>query len=327
MINTELSKLTRPRKDLFIILILSALVIVLTFVFHPFERVLRELLNKEGACGFVCLVVFWLFALGIFYLRRYREFRSGKEEKTIAESMVKKGLDFIANMGHELRTPLNSILGFSEVLLDEYHGKINEKQKEYLTNIYTSGKHLLRIVNSILDLAKIDSGNMELEFEKFALKDALSDCLTLLKERAFKHNIKLSLEFFSEADIEIEADKQKFKRIILDLLANAIKFTPAGGSVRITAKINKEQTETEVNVEDTGIGIKPADMSRLFKEITQVEDVYTKKYEGIGMGLAIVKKLVELQGGRIWVESEFGKGTKVTFTIPLKPAKIVKEEK
>lgn len=309
-------KLTQPRKDLIIILALSVVLVGLVFIFHPLDKIVKALGQSDEL---IWLAVFWLFAFPAFYF--FRELKRSRQEKMVMESIVKAKSDFLANMGHELRAPFNSILGFSEMLLNEYQGKINEKQKEYLNNIYTSGKHLLQLINKLLDLVELESGEMEMEWGKFSLKDALDDCLSLLKEMAFKHNIKLSLEILPEAQIEIEADQLKFKRLVLDLLANAIKFTPSGGSACIRAKTNKEQEELEVSVQDTGIGIKLEDMSKLFKGFPQLKNPSTKTHEGVGMGLVIAKRLVELWGGRIWLESEFGKGTKVSFTVPLKPIK------
>ena len=246
--------------------------------------------------------------------------------------------DFLASMSHELRTPLNSILGFSEILQDELFGTLNEKQKECATDIYSSGRHLLSLINDILDLAKVESGKMDLELSSFLLKDVLSSSMSMFKEKAMKHNIKLGLETGPEADIEIEADERKLKQIMFNLLSNAVKFTPDGGSVHVAARrvvrdlglgiggenLNpKPQTPTpdrdfvEISVTDTGIGIKTEDMPKLFKEFTQLESVYTRQYTGTGLGLALTKKLVELHRGNIRVESEFGKGSTFTFVIPV----------
>jgi len=263
--------------------------------------------------------------------------------------------DFLANMSHELRTPLNSIIGFSEVLHDELYGSLNEKQRIYAENIYVSGKHLLDLINDILDLSKIESGKMELELNTFLLRNVLNMSMTLLKEKAMKHWITLAVDVDTEADIKIEADERKLKQIMFNLLSNAVKFTPDGGSVRVSARRCKMQDTgykiedtplspplargkvkgglhrescighpdgnfIEITVEDTGIGIKPEDMPRLFKEFSQLESPYEKKYEGTGLGLALTKRLVELHGGTIWAESEWGKGSKFKVVIPVKQA-------
>lgn len=234
--------------------------------------------------------------------------------------------DFLANMSHELRTPLNSIIGFSEILQDELYGKLNEKQKEYIKDIVGSGGHLLNLINDILDLSKVESGKMELELSTFRLQDVLEMSKVMFKEKAIKHNIKLSLEIEPDSDIEIEADERKLKQIMFNLLSNAVKFTPDGGSVHITARTvtppnlpldkGRQGGVIEITVEDTGIGIKPEDMNKLFKEFSQLETPYEKRYEGTGLGLALTKKFVELHGGKIWAESEYGKGSRFSFVIP-----------
>jgi len=254
--------------------------------------------------------------------------------------------DFLANMSHELRTPLNSILGFSELLHDELFGKLNEKQKEYISDLYNSGKHLLSLINDILDLSKVESGKMELELSSFSLKDLLNAALIMFKEKAMRHGIKLGIEIEPGAEVEIQADERKLKQIMFNLLSNAVKFTPDGGSVHVAARrvvrdwglgvskagirdqglgiglIPNNQSPTpdrdfvEISVTDTGIGIREEDILKLFKEFIQIESAYSRNYEGTGLGLVLTKKLVELHGGKIWVESEPGKGSKFLFFIP-----------
>lgn len=246
-----------------------------------------------------------------------------------AEAANRAKSDFLANMSHELRTPLNAIIGFSEILLDELFGKLNERQKEYINDIYQSGKHLLSLINDILDLSKVESGKAELELGTVSLSSLLKGSLTMVKERALKHNIRLSCDVAPEADIEVMVDERKMKQIIFNLLSNAVKFTPEGGAVNLTARMIKaheagldalqpDENCIVITVEDTGIGIKPEDMEKLFKPFSQLESPYSKKYEGTGLGLALTKNLVELHKGRIWVESEFGKGSRFSFVIPVK---------
>ncbi|MBI5142474.1 MAG: GAF domain-containing protein [Nitrospirae bacterium] len=232
-----------------------------------------------------------------------------------AEEANRAKSDFLANMSHELRTPLNSIIGFSELLQDRLFGELNERQAEYLKDIYDSGKHLLSLINDILDLSKVESGKMELEPGMLPLEDVLHAALTMLKEKAIRHRIGLTLEIAPETGGIIEADERKLKQILFNLLSNAVKFTPDGGSVAVRARTVAGDF-IEIAVTDTGIGIKREDMGRLFKEFSQLESAYTRRYEGTGLGLALTKKLVELHGGRIWVESEFGKGSRFAFTIP-----------
>jgi len=226
--------------------------------------------------------------------------------------------DFLANMSHELRTPLNAVIGFSEVLQDQMFGEINEKQQEYVSNILTSGRHLLSLINDILDLSKVESGKMELELGHFSLRESLEASVVMLRERAVKGGIELHLDVAPEADVKIEADQRKLKQILFNLLSNAVKFTTTSGVVRVSAV--KDGNFIMVSVQDTGIGIKEEDIPKLFHPFTQLESVYTKGFEGTGLGLALTRQLVELHFGRIWVESEFGKGSRFSFSIPVQQA-------
>lgn len=240
--------------------------------------------------------------------------------KAQAEAANRAKSDFLANMSHELRTPLNSILGFSELLMSGITGDLTPEQKEQVGYISSSGKHLLNLIDDILDLSKVEAGKQELELSAVSIKDVLSSSIIMLREKAMKHNIKLSLEIGPDADIEIEADERKLKQIVFNLLSNAVKFTPDGGSVFVRAK--RDGDFMKFSVLDTGIGIKQEEMAILFQPFHQLESAYTKKYEGTGLGLALTKRLVELHGGRIWAESEFGKGSVFTFVIPIKQEEI-----
>ena len=235
--------------------------------------------------------------------------RSVAEKSNLAKS------DFLANMSHELRTPLNSVIGFSEVLQDQIFGQINEKQQEYVKNILTSGRHLLSLINDILDLSKVESGKMELELCSFSLRETVDASLMMLMEKALKGEITLRMDLAAEADILIVADQRKLKQILFNLLSNAVKFTPAGGTVDVNAVRNGDFIE--ITVADSGIGIRDEDLPKLFHPFTQLESVYTKEYEGTGLGLVLNRDLVELHGGRVWVESWFGAGSRFSFSIPL----------
>jgi GAF domain-containing protein/anti-sigma regulatory factor (Ser/Thr protein kinase) len=221
--------------------------------------------------------------------------------------------EFLANMSHELRTPLNAIIGFSEVLIERMFGELNEKQDDYLKDIYSSGKHLLALINDILDLSKIEAGRMELELETFDVADALANSLTLIRERAQQHGIALELDTPTELG-EMCADQRKLKQIMLNLLSNAVKFTPDGGRIDVGATFVDDVLE--VSVADTGIGIAATDQETVFQEFRQVGGNYTNKQEGTGLGLALTKRFVELHGGTIGLASEPGQGSTFTFTLP-----------
>jgi signal transduction histidine kinase len=222
--------------------------------------------------------------------------------------------EFLANMSHELRTPLNAIIGFSEVLTERMFGELNEKQDEYLKDIYASGQHLLSLINDILDLSKIEAGRMELEPTEFDLPSAIDNAVTLVRERAGRRGITLGREIDSRVGM-IRGDERKVKQVVLNLLSNAIKFTPEGGRIDVRAVVN--DGTVEVSVIDTGVGIAPEDQETVFDEFRQVGTA-DKKVEGTGLGLALSRKFVELHGGRIWVESEVGQGSTFTFTIPVR---------
>jgi signal transduction histidine kinase/CheY-like chemotaxis protein len=238
--------------------------------------------------------------------------------------------DFLANMSHELRTPLNSIIGFSEIMYDQIPGQLNPDQLEYTGIIMSSGRHLLSLIDDILDLAKIESGKEELSISRILLRGMLADALNLFREKAQKHSIRLTMTEDIPDDLFVEADSRKMKQILYNLLSNALKFTQEGGSVTLSAVCVKNQDAikrfpelsglnidfVEITVTDTGIGIQQEDIPKLFKEFIQIESPYEKKYQGTGLGLALSKQLVEKHGGKLWVESEFGKGSRFAFIFP-----------
>jgi signal transduction histidine kinase len=221
--------------------------------------------------------------------------------------------EFLAHMSHELRTPLNAIIGFSEMLKEQYFGELNEKQMEYSMDIHSSGKHLLSLINDILDLSKVEAGRMELDVAEFDLPLAIENALTLIKERAARHGINLDLKVDEELEC-FHGDERKFKQILVNLLTNAVKFTPEGG--RISVDAGKSNGVVQISVADTGVGIAPDDQGRIFEEFRQARGDVTRKAEGTGLGLTLTKKFIELHGGKIWVESELGKGSTFTFTLP-----------
>jgi signal transduction histidine kinase len=224
--------------------------------------------------------------------------------------------EFLANMSHELRTPLNAIIGFSEVLLERMFGELNPKQEEYIQDVLTSGRHLLSLINDILDLSKVEAGRMELEPSAFNLPAALEGCLILVRERTTQHGMALTLTV-DERVGEVVADERKVRQVVLNLLSNAVKFTPDGGRVAVDA--TWVDGGVEIAVSDTGIGIAPEDQAAVFEEFRQVGSDQSRKSEGTGLGLALARKFVELHGGRIWLTSEVGKGSTFAFTLPVRP--------
>jgi signal transduction histidine kinase len=251
----------------------------------------------------------------VIAIQNARLFREIQEKSAQLEVANKHKSDFLANMSHELRTPLNAIIGFSEVLLERMFGEVNDKQVEYLKDIHESGRHLLSLINDILDLSKIEAGRMELELSEFHLPTAVSNAMTLVRERAQRHGIALGLEMDSGLGA-LHADERKVKQILLNLLSNAVKFTPDGGRVDVLAR--KADGKVEIAVRDTGIGIAPEDHAAVFEEFKQVGRDYTRKAEGTGLGLALTKRLVELHGGEIALESAPGKGSTFTVRLPLR---------
>lgn len=239
--------------------------------------------------------------------------------RVAAKEMPEKNLhhpaDFLANMSHELRSPLNSVIGFSELLLDQMYGSINSKQQEYLKHIHSSGLHLLSIINDILDLATAESGILALELSDFSLRELLNDALLMHRETALKKRVTIHSDFAAQADLRIVADQKKLKQILFTLLGNAVKFTPAGGTVNVSTL--RDDDFIEMTVADTGLGIKVDDIPNLFRAPSQLKVNGDDESEEVGEGLVLTRQLVELHGGRIWVKSYFGMGSRFTFSLPL----------
>ena len=226
--------------------------------------------------------------------------------------------EFLANMSHELRTPLNAVIGFSQLLEQQYFGELNDKQLEYVHEIEGAGGHLLDLINDILDLSKIEAGRMELELEVLNLEDLLESCARLVRERAVRAGLDLTLEVVP--GLSVSGDKRKLKQVIVNLLSNAVKFTPSGGRVTLKAHplrrgADVRDGDIEISVEDTGIGIPLEDQDRLFTPFTQVDGSLARRHEGTGLGLALSKRLTELHGGVIEVRSTPGQGS--TFSLRL----------
>ncbi len=273
--------------------------------------------NRSSPGGFEAEVVDLLktFATqSALAIQNARLFRAIEQKSRELEAASRHKSEFLANVSHELRTPLNAIIGFSEVLREQLFGPINEKQADYLNDILESGRHLLSLINDILDLSKIEAGRMELEASEFDLPRAIENALILVRERASRHGIALVHDVDPGLGA-IRADERKVKQVLLNLLTNALKFTPDGGRVEVRARA--VDGSAEISVADTGIGIAAADQATMFEEFRQV-GAASKKVEGTGLGLAISRKFIELHGGRIGVTSEPGRGSTFAFTLPLR---------
>ncbi|MDA0525725.1 ATP-binding protein [Methanococcoides alaskense] len=237
------------------------------------------------------------------------------QEKLEAEAANRSKSKFLANMSHELRTPLNAVIGFSEMLLLGTFGTLNDKQTKYANNINSSGKHLLDVINDILDLSKVEAGRMELHPEEFDVSSAIEEVNILVASIAEKKRIGISTDL-TDNTIVVEADKTKFKQILYNLLSNSLKFTPDNGSIVVAANVKDEMLY--VSVKDSGMGIAKEDIGAIFSPFRQLEEMSSKVQQGTGLGLTLVKRFVEMHGGEIWVESEVNVGSTFTFTMPLK---------
>ena len=289
--------------------------------------------TRKTTLTFSSVILFEFLLLGLVYylLRRDMAERKRTEEATLklnsqltamneqlevrnheAERATQLKSKFLASMSHELRTPLNAIVGFSELLGEQTAGQLNDKQKRFVNHIKHGSNHLLQLINDILDLSKIEAGQLELRCEDFQVEDALPEVLSTIRPLAMAKNIHVQHKF--GAVRPVYADRVRFKQILYNLLSNAVKFTPMGGSIDIDCAESKNAVR--VSVSDTGIGIRPEDQNLVFEEFRQVEGNTEAASEGTGLGLAITKRLVEQQGGKISLESELGKGSRFTFTLP-----------
>ena len=279
------------------------------------ERDLEAALTQTGLLRLgiviVLLAAAYLLALAAARVARQRAELASANAELARLTQAKS--EFLANMSHELRTPMNAILGFSDVLLEQIFGTLNQKQQEYLTDVNAAGRHLLALINDILDLSKVEAGKYELEPSTFLLRDSLGAALAMVRERAARHGIDISL-VMSEAIGDVTADERKVRQVVLNLLTNAIKFTPEGGLVQLSAALDGDVVR--ISVRDTGVGIAPDDQSRIFEEFRQAKHG-RRVEESTGLGLTLSKRFVELHGGRMWVESELGKGSTFVFTLPL----------
>jgi signal transduction histidine kinase/ActR/RegA family two-component response regulator len=249
-------------------------------------------------------------ALAVSNAQLFRELEQKSAELQIVSQHKS---DFLASMSHELRTPLNAVIGFSEVLLERMFGELNERQDEYLHDILNSGRHLLELLNEILDLSKVEAGQMELEPSIFPLRAALEYCISLVRERASLHGIDLTLDLDPRLEL-INSDELRFKQVVLNLVSNAVKFTPDGGHVAVAARLRG--SEVEVTVTDDGVGISAEDRERIFESFQQGRRGASRE-EGTGLGLTLSRRIVSLLGGKLWLESQVGVGSTFGFVMPI----------
>ncbi len=255
--------------------------------------------------------------------KRKTDERTLIDAKTAAEASTRAKSEFLANMSHELRTPLNSVIGFTEIMASEAFGPIgNERYSEYPALIRGAGIHLLDLINDILDVSKVEAGALDLSEEELSIADVMASSMFMVRERAAAAQLSVSVEVPDDLP-DVRADETRLKQIFLNLLSNAIKFTPSGGSVNVEASLS-DSGGLNISVEDTGIGIDAGNLPHIFEPFWQSEEAFSRTQEGTGLGLSLVKSLVELHGGSIGVESRFRHGTR--FTISLPPTRVVKDE-
>ena len=257
-----------------------------------------------------------LAAQSAIAIQNARLFSELEDKSRELEAASRHKSEFLANMSHELRTPLNAIIGFSEVLGERMFGELNDKQAEYIQDIQSSGRHLLALINDILDLSKVEAGRMELELSRFDLPAAIGGAVILVRERATRHGLTMDVSVDDQLG-QFVGDERKIRQVLLNLLSNAVKFTPEGG--RITIRAAPADGGVEISVSDTGIGIAPEDQEAIFQEFRQVGTDYARKREGTGLGLALARRFIDLHGGRLWVKSRLGEGSTFTFTLPVRP--------
>ncbi len=263
-----------------------------------------------------------------------------QKSKEAAEAANQAKSEFLANMGHEFRTPLNHVIGFTELVVDKNFGELNEVQEEYLNDVLQSSRHLLSLISDILEFSKLDAGESDFEPVDVNIKMLFRNTLAMVKEKAMNRGVQLLTDTDCAPEY-VKADYKKLKKALYNLLSNAVKFTPNGGSITLAAKLgtgysvvehgnadeqtsiqypipNTDRNFVEISIKDTGIGIKPEDQARIFDTFEQGDGSASKKYQGSGLGLSLTKHLVELHGGKIWVESEGeGRGSRFRFVLPL----------
>jgi PAS domain S-box-containing protein len=291
---------------------------------------LGEVNTPDGRTWLICATIIWgedgkingVLQTGLDITAHKRSEERLLQAKLEAEAANRTKSEFLANISHELRTPLNSIIGFSDILLDRIFGDLNKKQLRYVNNISTSGKHLLELINEILDLSKVEAGKMELHYSEFSINSVFEEVKVAFTPLAQQKSLEITFDV--ESVTTLEADRNRIIQVLNNLVSNAIKFTPRGG--KIFVRCRKSGSRALISVVDTGIGISPEEQRKIFQPFTQIDGSSSREYCGTGLGLSLVKKIVNMHQGEIWVESDIGKGSTFILSIPL-GRKALSEEK
>ncbi|MDK2831202.1 MAG: hypothetical protein PWQ75_954 [Methanolobus sp.] len=323
-----MNEIDRLKKDLLMIITGAVIVIIITTRLDLFELIHDFAMGHEEweIDELFVLSIYFTLVFSLFSFRRLKDaLKEIQNRKKFEQDLLKSKNEaeqakttmskFLVDMSHELRTPLNSINGFSGMLLDGIVGELNEQQTRYITNISQSGAHLLHLINQLLDLAKIESGKLELNIEEFEFQDLVDEVSAIISALAKKKSITISYETDPELGL-LNADRLKIKQILFNLVSNAIKFTPEKGSVSIMAEKIRDNIML-MKVSDTGPGMSPDDMEKIFRPFEQLGNVEDSGYKGTGLGLSIVQDLVSLHKGKVWVESEPGKGSVFFVELPI----------
>jgi len=275
----------------------------------------RDFVSKPFDLSEVSMRVHNMLEVQLLHQDAQRRTEQAEARSELSETANLTKNQFLANMSHELRTPLNGIIGFTEFLIDENPGPLKPKQKEYLGDVLNCARHLLQLINDVLDLAKVDAGKMELYPEIFPVHKAVEEVAAVIKAIAQKKHIVVGIEIGAGLDA-VKLDQRKFKQVLYNLLSNAVKFSDDRGEVGIHIR-RLDTHQLEVQVRDTGIGIKAEDIDRLFTEFEQLDSGTARRFEGTGLGLALTKRIIEFQGGHISVESDLGRGSVFTVVLPV----------